>query len=69
MEVKIYVLIDPVTYKIRYIGRTKCSLNTRLNGHLSKSKFKNNKYLLSRNKWKMKWKISWNKVNIGFSTS
>jgi hypothetical protein len=42
MEVKIYVLIDPVTYKIRYIGRTKCSLNTRLNGHLSKSKFKNN---------------------------
>lgn len=42
MEVKIYVLIDPITQKIRYIGRTKCSLNTRLNGHLSKSKFKKN---------------------------
>jgi len=42
MEVKIYVLIDPITCKIRYIGRTKCSLNTRLNGHLSKSKLKNN---------------------------
>lgn len=42
MEVKIYVLIDPITSKIRYIGRTKCSLNTRLNGHLSKSKLKNN---------------------------
>lgn len=40
MEVKIYVLIDPITCDIRYIGRTKCSLNTRLNGHLSKSKFK-----------------------------
>ena len=40
MEVKIYVLIDPITHKIRYIGRTKCSLNTRLNGHLSKSRFK-----------------------------
>lgn len=40
MEVKIYVLIDPFTHKIRYIGRTKCSLNTRLNGHLSKSRFK-----------------------------
>lgn len=42
MEVKIYVLIDPISHKIRYIGRTKCSLNTRLNGHISKSKFKNN---------------------------
>lgn len=40
MEVKIYVLIDPITCKIRYIGRTKCSLKVRLNGHLSKSRFK-----------------------------
>lgn len=41
MIVKIYTLIDPITCKIRYIGRTKNSLNTRLIGHISKSK--NNK--------------------------
>lgn len=40
MEVKIYVLMDPITCDIRYIGRTTSSLNTRLNGHLSKSKLK-----------------------------
>lgn len=40
MKVKIYCLIDPVTFKIRYIGRTKNSLSTRLQGHLTKSKLK-----------------------------
>jgi len=40
MKVKIYALIDPLSCKIRYIGRTKNSLNTRLIGHLSKAKYK-----------------------------
>lgn len=40
MRVNIYVLIDPLSCKIRYIGRTKNGLNTRLIGHLSKSKNK-----------------------------
>src|SRR6478609_5586382 len=38
MRVHIYILIDPITLKIRYIGRTTNSLNKRLIGHLSKSK-------------------------------
>lgn len=38
MRVNIYVLIDPTTLKIRYIGRTVNSLSTRLIGHISKSK-------------------------------
>ena len=38
IEVKIYVLKDPNTDEIRYIGRTKNFLNRRLNGHLSKAK-------------------------------
>ena len=37
----IYALIDPITCKIRYIGRTKGKLTTRLNGHISKAKNKN----------------------------
>jgi hypothetical protein len=40
MKVKIYILIDPITCKIRYIGRTTQSLNKRLIGHISKSKLK-----------------------------
>lgn len=40
MKVKIYTLIDPVYFKIRYIGRTTQSLNKRLVGHISKSKLK-----------------------------
>lgn len=43
MEVKIYVLKDPITNEIRYIGRTKNFLNKRLNGHLSKAKTNKNK--------------------------
>lgn len=40
MKVKIYTLIDPISCKIRYIGRTTQSLNKRLIGHISKSKLK-----------------------------
>ena len=39
-RVNIYALIDPVTCKIRYIGRTKNDLIIRLRGHISKSRFK-----------------------------
>ncbi len=37
IEVKIYLLIDPITEEIRYIGRTKNTLSIRLSGHLSKA--------------------------------
>ncbi len=43
MEVKIYCLIDPITLKVRYIGRTSKSLNTRLSQHLCKLKTKEGK--------------------------
>jgi len=42
MKVKIYVLIDPITLKVRYIGRTKNRLSIRLQGHITKSKLKRN---------------------------
>jgi len=32
--IKIYILIDPITYDIRYVGKTKYSLNDRLCKHL-----------------------------------
>lgn len=35
--VKIYALIDPITLKVRYIGRTRCDLNKRLREHVCKS--------------------------------
>lgn len=38
-QVKIYVLIDPITLKVRYIGRTKSTLKKRLGEHVSKSKY------------------------------
>lgn len=38
MKVNIYALIDPNTLKVRYIGRTKCTLDKRLAEHVSKSK-------------------------------
>jgi len=41
-KVIIYVLIDPLTLKVRYIGRTKCSLEKRLGEHISKSKLEYN---------------------------
>jgi hypothetical protein len=37
-KVKIYVLIDPITLRVRYIGRTISDLKTRLCQHLSKAK-------------------------------
>lgn len=36
--ITIYVLVDPLTLKVRYIGRTKCSLQKRLREHYCKSK-------------------------------
>jgi len=36
--VKIYVLIDPITLKVRYIGRTTSELKKRLREHLSKAR-------------------------------
>lgn len=35
---KIYVLIDPITIKIRYIGITNQNLKDRLNGHIASAK-------------------------------
>ena len=49
MEVKIYVLKDPLTNEIRYLGRTKNSLKIRLNGHLSKAK--QNKFKTHKDNW------------------
>lgn len=49
IEVKIYVLRDPITNEIRYIGRTKNFLNRRLNGHLSKAK--TNKFKTHKDNW------------------
>lgn len=49
IEVKIYVLKDPNTNEIRYIGRTKNFLNRRLNGHLSKAK--TNKIKTHKDNW------------------
>lgn len=42
-KVIIYVLIDPFTLKVRYIGRTTDSLSERLSKHMSKSKTCNEK--------------------------
>jgi hypothetical protein len=39
-KVKIYVLIDPISLKVKYIGRTKIkNLNTRLSQHINKAKY------------------------------
>lgn len=38
MKIKIYCLYNPYDCKIRYIGRTKSSLNKRLSQHICKSK-------------------------------
>jgi hypothetical protein len=43
----IYALVHPNTGLIRYIGKTATGLNTRLNGHIAKSKRKNTPV----NKW------------------
>lgn len=36
--VKIYILIDPITNEIRYVGKTVSTLNQRLNGHVHEAK-------------------------------
>lgn len=41
-QVKIYALIDPITLKVRYIGRTTYSLKKRLSEHISKARNFNN---------------------------
>lgn len=55
MQVKIYCLYDPYTLKIRYIGRTKCSLEKRLREHISKSK----NYLKNTSNIQGSYKINW----------
>jgi len=49
MEVKIYVLKNPESLEIRYIGRTKNPLKIRLSGHLSKAK--KNKFKTHKDNW------------------
>lgn len=56
--VKIYVLIDPITNRVRYIGRTKCSLPMRLSQHVFRAK--NNKI---KNNHKDNWIKSLLKLN------
>lgn len=43
MEIYIYGLIDPITKKVRYVGKTKRKLRTRLRAHIN-DKPKNNTY-------------------------
>lgn len=40
MQVFIYVLIDPLTKEIRYVGKTRGSLNKRLTRHLREERKK-----------------------------
>lgn len=39
MEVKIYALVDPITMKIRYIGRTIGTINGRLSQHIHEARY------------------------------
>lgn len=39
MEVKIYALVDPITCRVRYIGRTSVSLNDRLSQHIHRARY------------------------------
>jgi len=43
MKVIIYALIDPITSKVRYIGRTSVSINTRLSKHIHDAKYNKRK--------------------------
>ena len=51
-QVKIYTLAHPVTGEIKYIGKTKNDLNTRVRLHLSINEIKEN----ARVKWIKKLK-------------
>lgn len=55
MKVKIYVLKDPYTQEIRYIGRTKNSLKVRLAGHCTKAK--QNSFKTYKDNWLLKLDI------------
>lgn len=72
MDVQIYVLIDPLTSKIRYVGRTTTDLKVRLNGHISKAKkgktHKDN-WIKGLLKLKLKPKIKLFKVVSGWNYS
>lgn len=64
MKVNIYCLYDPVTCKIRYIGRTRKPLEIRLIEHISKSKY-HNKYFPNKNPpHRVNWINSLLKKNI-----
>jgi hypothetical protein len=39
MKVIIYALVDPITCKVRYIGRTSVSMNARLSKHIHDAKY------------------------------
>jgi hypothetical protein len=43
MKVIIYALIDPLTCKVRYIGRTSVSVNARLSKHIHDAKYRKRK--------------------------
>lgn len=47
----IYALIDPDTNLIRYVGKTKNSLEKRLKQHIYKSKYKKNNRLTHKENW------------------
>lgn len=55
MKVNIYCLYDPFACKIRYIGRTRKSLDTRLIEHISKSRYYH-KYFPGK---KIPHKVNW----------
>lgn len=40
MEEKIYILVDPNTLKIRYIGITRQTLRDRLSNHIHEAKYR-----------------------------
>lgn len=57
MKIIIYALIDPITCKIRYIGRTSVSLNARLSKHIHDARFN------KRKTYKEDWIRSLLKIN------
>lgn len=62
MEIKIYYLKDPITNKIRYIGRTSRKLNERLLDHISSSHSNHNSY---KKNWILKLDSQGLKPEIG----
>lgn len=50
-KIKIYLLQDPNTYEIRYIGQTKLTLVARLVGHLHESFYRKRKQAIFKNEW------------------